>query len=238
MNTLVRRRHLPHWDVPGAIYFITSCLADSIPARGLLDVANYRRELEQRERPSDMAAAEWKHHRDKLIFGRADHWLDSEPAVRHLADSQLAQLVVNAMLHFAGERYELLAYVVMPSHFHWVFQPSDPWAQSLGPSAQERPPRERIMHSLKTYTAWECNQLLMRKGTFWQDESFDHCVRDDEELYRIIEYVEQNPVKAGLATDTDDWEFSSSRLRERFGIQYGASIRKEHLMWDRPPGLS
>ena len=67
-------------------------------------------------------------------------------------------------------------------------------------SAEKRSPRERVMHTLKTHTALECNWLLSLRGTFWQDESYDHCVRDEEELYRIINYVEQNPVKAGLVT--------------------------------------
>ena len=39
---IVRRRHLPHWDVPGAAYFVTTCLDGSIPARGLLEIARYQ----------------------------------------------------------------------------------------------------------------------------------------------------------------------------------------------------
>lgn len=230
MKALVRNRHLPHWDVPGATYFVTSCLAGSIPAKGLLDVANYRRELERRQPPADTTPADWDYQRAKLTFGRTDHWLDTEPAARHLADPRLAQVVVDSMLHFAGERYELLAYVVMPSHFHWVFRPLDAWVDSLGPDAVRRPPRQQIMHSLKTYTAWNCNQLLTRHGAFWQDESFDHCVRDEKELGRIIWYVEQNPVKAGLVAEADEWEFSSSRLRTRPGVRCGEPIRKGHLV--------
>jgi type I restriction enzyme R subunit len=230
MNAIVRHRHLPHWDIPGATYFVTSCLADSIPARGLLDIANYRYELECRERPKELTPDEWERLREKLTFARTDHWLDSDPAVRYLEDPQLARIVVASMFHFADERYELLAYVVMPSHFHWVFRPLDSWVESLGPTAARRTPRERIMHTLKTHTALECNRLLDRIGTFWQDESYDHCVRDEEELYRIIRYVEQNPVKAGLVTDADGWGFSSSPLWSRFGIQYGDAIKKECSM--------
>ncbi len=115
---LVRTRHLPHWDVPGATYFVTSCLAGSIPARGWLDLADYRRELACRDRPPDLTPDEWQYRRDKLAFARVDQWLDSDPVARHLDDPRLAQAVGDAILHFAGERYELLAYVVMPSHFH------------------------------------------------------------------------------------------------------------------------
>ena len=48
---IIRRRNLPHWDVPTAAYFVTVCLEGSIPARGLLDIQSYRAELEQRPRP-------------------------------------------------------------------------------------------------------------------------------------------------------------------------------------------
>jgi len=43
MKEMFRRRRLPHWDVPGATYFITSCLEGSIPAQGLLDLATVSR---------------------------------------------------------------------------------------------------------------------------------------------------------------------------------------------------
>jgi type I restriction enzyme R subunit len=229
MDTLVRHRRLPHWDVPGATYFITSCLADSIPAKGLLDIASFRHALDNRERPGEMAPELWRYHRDKLTFGRTDRWLDSDPAVRHLADRRLAQVVVDAMFHFAGERYDLLAYVVMPSHIHWVFQPTEAWVRTLGPTCESRTPRERIMHSLKTRTARACNHLLALSGAFWQGESYDHWVRDEDELYRIIASVEQNPVKAGLVADPDGWAFSSARLRAQFGIPFGEAIPRARL---------
>ena len=69
------------------------------------------------------------------------------------------------------------------------------------------------MHSLKRYSARECNRLLGTKGAFWQYESYDHCVFDLEELGRIIDYIEQNPVRAGLVATAQDWSFSSARYR-------------------------
>jgi REP element-mobilizing transposase RayT len=44
--------------------------------------------------------------------------------------------------------------------------------------------------------------ILGRTGAFWQDESYDHVIRDNAELERVIQYVLYNPVKAGL---TDEW---------------------------------
>jgi len=69
----------------------------------------------------------------------------------------------------------------------------------------------RIMMSLKRHTAFEANKLLGRSGAFWQDESYDHVVRDREELGRIIEYVLDNPIQAGLAHSRRAWQWSYSR---------------------------
>jgi hypothetical protein len=66
---------------------------------------------------------------------------------------------------------------------------------------------------LKGSTARQANLMLGRTGeAFWQDESFDHRVRDDVALERIVRYVEYNPVGAGLAADPRDWPWSSARL--------------------------
>jgi len=61
------------------------------------------------------------------------------------------------------------------------------------------------MQSVKRVSALKCNKLLNQKGKFWQEESFDRLVRDDIELYNIINYVINNPVKAGLVDDWTKW---------------------------------
>jgi len=70
-----------------------------------------------------------------------------------------------------------------------------------------------ITRWLKGSTARQANVILGRTGdAFWQDESFDHRVRDAVELDRIVHYVEHNPVSAGLAGNPRDWPWSSARL--------------------------
>jgi REP element-mobilizing transposase RayT len=221
MQEKFRRRRLPHWDLPGATYFITACLAGSIPAEGLLDISDYRTSLAKRPKPDRISQDDWKVTCWKQTFARWDEWLNRRPATRHLADPALAAIVVDSFYFFAGERYDLLAYVVMPSHIHWVFKPRREWAEKL---SDDRSPREVIMHSLKLHTALECNERLHLTGAFWQDESHDHCVSDEDELWRIIEYVELNPVKAGLAVSRDVWPFSSGHGRAQHGIPFGQPL--------------
>ena len=155
-----RRRKLPHWDMPGATFFITSCLAGSIPARGYLDIQRYQQELVARQRPADVSEEEWDEQLWKLEFARTDRWLDEEPAARWLERRELAEIVEAALMFFASIRCDVLAYVVMPSHFHWVFRPRDEWVQSIPTNQRQRSPREQLMQSVKKFSARQCNELL------------------------------------------------------------------------------
>ena len=85
----------------------------------------------------------------------------------------------------------------MPNHVHAIFQP-----HAAMPA---------IMRWLKGRTARVANRILGRTGTaFWQDESFDHWVRCEQELQDLIAYVENNPVKAGLVETAEQWKWSSA----------------------------
>ena len=71
---------------------------------------------------------------------------------------------------------------------------------------------QRVMSTLKGVSARNANAELGRVGEpFWQDESFDHWIRDSSQFERIRSYIEQNPVKAGLAKKPEDWQWSSAR---------------------------
>jgi REP element-mobilizing transposase RayT len=106
--------------------------------------------------------------------------------------------MVAALLHGDRElhRYELHAFVVMPNHVHLLVTPHVLAAKWLGP--------------LKGFLAHQANALLGTHGPFWQDESYDHLVRTDAEFDRIQAYIEQNPVKAGLAGTTGEFRWSSA----------------------------
>jgi REP element-mobilizing transposase RayT len=116
-----------------------------------------------------------------------------------LQDSRVAGVVVNALLYGETVRrfYQLHAWVVMPNHVHAIFQP-----HTTMPT---------IMRWLKGRTSRVANQILGRTGTpFWQNESFDHWIRSADEFQYLIEYVENNPVKAGLVEAKERWRWSSA----------------------------
>ena len=91
----------------------------------------------------------------------------------------------------------------MPNHVHAVLWPMTNHTVS------------QITQSWKRFTAREANKLLGRTGQpFWQPESFDHWIRNDEEHARCCSYVVDNPVKAKLCGTPEDWRWSSA-WRER-----------------------
>jgi putative transposase len=85
----------------------------------------------------------------------------------------------------------------MSNHVHILI-----WPKALLPE---------ITKAIKGFTAREANRVLGRTGQkFWQDESFDHAVRSEDEFYRIMRYIERNPVKAGLVESPEQWPWSSA----------------------------
>jgi REP element-mobilizing transposase RayT len=69
------------------------------------------------------------------------------------------------------------------------------------------------MHSWKSYTSKEANKISGRNGQFWMVDYFDRYMRNENHLIYTIEYIEQNPVKAGLILKASDWRFSSAYRR-------------------------
>ena len=118
---------------------------------------------------------------------------------RWLSQPRIAAIFVEALLH--GERvrrsYDLLAWVVMPNHVHMVVKPIRPLPE--------------VMRWLKTATANRANVPLGRTGeAFWQREHFDRWIRTEKQLGSVIAYVEENPVRSGLAACPEEWRWSSA----------------------------
>lgn len=205
-------------------------LEGKLVAADLRRIRRHREELNSRPVPENMTPQDWELKKHKLTFKLVDSLLDGDPPVVHLKDVRLAKLVQDAFLHFADERYRRYAFVVMPSHHHWVFLPDETWVTELvvkqGDKDHRKTPREVISHSIQSYTATQCNRIIDSSGSFWQTETFGHFARDEPELMRIINYIEQNPVVAGLVANAEDYPWSSARIRKQLDVKPGEAIPK------------
>ena len=178
------RGYLPHFEGGEVPQSITFRLHDSLPAELR---AEWTRELENR------LETEQRRSRRKRI----ETALDSGYGACHLARPEVARLVVETLGHFDNERYRLHAWCVMPNHVHVLVTPlADHTLTS-------------IVHSWKSYTANRANQVLGRRGPFWMQEYFDRAIRDEDHFIAAVEYIEHNPVEAGLCRTPGDWAWSS-----------------------------
>jgi REP element-mobilizing transposase RayT len=180
------RGYLPHLEIPGLLQFITFRLDDAMPAE---IIKSWKQELCWI--PEEERSLELQRHVEKYI--------DEGHGQCFLKYPQIAEWVENAFFFFDGERYRLLAWVVMPNHVHVLIETNGDYLLS------------DVIQGWKSYTSSMANKRLGRKGSFWQREYFDRYIRDDAHLQACIRYIHQNPVKAGLVSRAEDWPYSSAR---------------------------
>jgi putative DNA methylase len=204
------------------MHFVTFRLAGTLPHHVLNELREQKERLLCGRPPGTMPLR----HREtvhKLLFARYDEYLDSLRDLRGLDDPRVATLVRDSLYYWHEKTYGLVAYCIMPNHAHLLIRPfgvettgeSERESRVPGEAADAASPLAAIMHSLKSYTAHEANKLLGRRGQFWQHESYDHWVRDDDELERIIAYIDYNPVKAGLASRPHEYRWCSAYDRHK-----------------------
>ncbi len=181
------RRNLPHWQQEDSYYFLTWRLADSLPAAKLKEL-HEKKSAWQVANPEPLDTEREKEFH-ALFSGKIEEWLDAGEGSCILKDSSLRRLVDDALRHFDGERYDLMASAVMPNHVHVVIRLFN------GENLSD------VLHSWKSFTAKQINRATGNTGTVWQDESFDRIVRSAAHLETLISYVEENPVKTRLGAN-------------------------------------
>jgi type I restriction enzyme R subunit/putative DNA methylase len=186
----------------GASYFVTFRLADSLPKEVLLEFEHEKAERLRRlnafaKRDETINDSEEEIARD---FGRKmERYLDQGTGACHLRRADIAGLVADAMRHFHESRYLLHKWIVMPNHAHAIIWPMPNYLLS------------NILKSWKQFTSRRAKKILgMGEEPFWQPESYDHWIRNDDEKVRISSYIRNNPVIAGLCTRPENWCWSSA----------------------------
>jgi REP element-mobilizing transposase RayT len=195
------RRHLPHWQPRDAIFFVTFRLKNSLPYEVVESMRAARKPgtvaLKQLAR-SEQALEE---HRS---FVKWDAVLDqAKSGPRWISQPGIAEVVKEAMHYRDGKVFDLHAFCIMSNHVHAIFK-----LISMSDWQSDVPPLNKVMQSLKRHTARQANILLGREGAFWQDESYDRVIRNHDEYARLVHYVLENPVKAGLVSRSEDWPWS------------------------------
>ena len=200
------RGYLPHCDIPGLVQFVTFRLADSM-------TVSHRGEWEHMLKIED----------DREKRTKLEEYLDRGVGECHLRDPRIARIAEDAMFHFHIERYELLAWCVMPNHVHVLVHI---WQTPLW----------KIVQNWKVYVENQTRRALLSErrapsrqvspadigkprrcsALRWQREYWDTFMRDEEQERIAVRYIENNPVKAKLCRTAKEWLFSSARFRDEF----------------------
>lgn len=183
------RGYLPHFDFEGLYQNITYRLNDSLPKETLEKILlNFENDSGRRK------AIEEK--------------LDAGYGSCVLRLPLIAKMIIENWQQFNQKKYDLIAYVVMPNHVHVVIKVFSNNSIS------------NIVHSWKSYTSKRIKEILSKdsKNTEdlefidkigWQEDYWDRYIRDEIHYFNAVEYIHNNPVKAGLCENPTDWKFSS-----------------------------
>jgi valyl-tRNA synthetase len=209
---LQRQGHnLPHWTKHGATYAVTFRLADSLPPHVLHTWRQEREDIVQRvqEQGRPLTAHE-ERELYRLHTTRIEAFLDSGQGDCHLAKPEIASLVQEALQHFDDQRYDLIAWCIMPNHIHVIVRPFEGYDLA------------GILHSWKSFTTKQVNRLLGVTGAFWQEEYYDHLIRDEDDFNRHLSYLLQNPETSTLKA----WPWVGSKLQSQQQPFHGQDARE------------
>ncbi len=113
-------------------------------------------------------------------------------------------MVLDALRHFHGNRYELFAACVMPDHVHFLVQP---WTKEKESGDAEAGfwKLSELVRSVKSFSAHEINKAEGTTGSLWEKEQFDRYVRSDRDLAEKFHYIVRNPWESAVVAPDQDY---------------------------------
>jgi REP element-mobilizing transposase RayT len=119
---------------------------------------------------------------------------------RWILPEEVRDAVLRHCLHDHEKKLLMHAAIVMPDHSHLLFTPKADSSGAFYGLAE-------IMSGIKGASAHTVNKLLGRAGHVWQDESFDHILRSDENVRLKAEYICENPIRKRLVHLVDEYRW-------------------------------
>lgn len=119
-------------------------------------------------------------------------------------DGRIAEAAIEVLLNLR-EKYlfNLYSYCFMPDHFHALI--------GIGESGMTLGKICGDFKSLSTRKFWQ-----FYDGKLWQRQFFDHVIRNETDFLETIEYIRQNPIKAKLTANWEDWKYTGEPDLEKF----------------------
>lgn len=160
--------NLPHYEIPGAVYFVTFRLHDSLPAE-VVEKLSAEREAFLRNACLPLSSEKEEQRRRNYSY-QMECNLDRGFGECVLREPAVRETLASILQRFDGDRYLLGDYVIMPNHVHLLMR-------------MRLDLKMRIQcHKWKSFSGREINAVAGRSGRLWQSEPFDHIVRSAEKL--------------------------------------------------------
>ena len=192
--------NLPHRNKKGLIQFVTFRLADSLPKSVLLEIEN---------KLNDLSEENYKREKRNLSEKYLNNGLGS-CALKH---PEMAQVMMEALQYHDNDKYNLLAWSIMPNHVHVLIKTND-----------DLP---KIIQSWKSFTgkwALKNNQkyklgIASKADKFWQAEYWDRFIRDEKHFNNTIKYTLENPIKAGLDKNSVASKYTGTSINKEMKLE-------------------
>ncbi len=235
------RGYLPHFDKAERAQHVTFHLSDSLPWHVLK-----RMEEELRGLPED--------RRDVERRRKVESWLDAGHGSCVLRVPEVARKVQEALLFFDGQRYRLIAWVIMPNHVHTLFEPLPGWSLNKIVASWKKFTARMIRDYERAHPGNGPGNANLPIGIFntanqeigvprgdvprdrvWHREFWDRYVRDERHFERVVEYIHGNPVTAGLVKVAEDWPWGSAGMIGRANREIGVPREETNQGGDGVP---
>jgi len=137
------------------------------------------------------------------------------------SNQSFCDILISNIKHYREKyKFTTLGYVIMPSHFHWILIVNPKYGTISD-----------IMRDIKKFTTWQIFDILeeIENRTFlkifqqsadgikdqekklWMSRFDDEVIRNQQMFWAKLNYIHNNPLKAGLVTRAEDYKYSSAR---------------------------
>ena len=130
------------------------------------------------------------------------------------------QILIDNIKHYKKRyKFNVLAFAIMPSHFHWIVEVNPEYGTISD-----------IMRDIKKYSAWDILEEIEKsdkhlkkifedaaegfptqKGKLWMPRFDDAVIRNEKMFWTKLHYIHNNPVEAGLVNRPESYQYSSAR---------------------------
>lgn len=207
------RQRLPHIQPLGAAFFITFRLFEAVPKSDIINLKEkYLDKLQKLKTIKDP-----KIKNQRIYQLRRDHFIAQEKLLediqlgpQYLKNPDVAKIIMEEIKRFDNESYHLICFSIMSNHVHLVIDTAIQLDDEIDTSRifEAYKPLDVIMKRIKGPTAVRANRIINRSGQFWERESFDSYIRDEKMFHNVVSYTLNNPVKAGLVKNWQEWPYT------------------------------